>query len=94
MTPETRKAIEQYINTGYLVSSDPEYPCTWLRECLDEIERLREAVTWYGEIAHAINRFMTKPFKLQAVEAALSELSIDKGRRAVTALTEKLSAKP
>ena len=44
MTPETRKAIEQYIEK--YIEGGPAYgqQARWLRECLDEIKRLRKLV--------------------------------------------------
>ena len=44
ITPETRKAIERYI-TYHLDDPAMQEPTKgWLRECLDEIKRLRKLV--------------------------------------------------
>ena len=50
ITPETRKAIEDYLSdTDFAIREAQIFPHRykhkkWLRECLDEIERLREVL--------------------------------------------------
>ena len=47
MTPETRKAIERYI-TYHLDDPAMQEPTKgWLRECLDEIAKLRDELDRY-----------------------------------------------
>lgn len=53
------------------------------------IERMREGLEWYREIAEAANRYMTSdPPKTDGITALLTELSLDCGKRARAALEE------
>ena len=45
MTPETRKEIEEFLARGGNPSPNLA-PDTWLRECLNELERLRNKPTY------------------------------------------------
>lgn len=57
-------------------------------------ERRREALEWYAEKAKAAARYMSaEPPKAEAMTAVLTELALDGGNRARTALSEPAGPK-
>lgn len=62
---------------------------TLMAEAASEIERLRSVVAWYGDEAQAIAKALNGKTVIdnpQAVEASMTVLALDAGRKASAAL--------